>query len=87
MRYAVILRQRLGKVWRSDGGGAARVDGIRWYFTKGRGCVGVCCVPVLSSPTGESIALTIILRGTARAVTKANYLGRIQTTSAGTLGG
>jgi hypothetical protein len=41
-------------------------DGNRWYFTKGRGCVGVCYVPVLSSPTGESIALTIILRGTVR---------------------
>jgi hypothetical protein len=39
MQYVVILRQRLGKVWRCDGGGAARVDGIRRYFTKGTGRV------------------------------------------------
>lgn len=63
------------------------VDGTRWYFTKGRGCVGVCYVPVLSSATGESIALTIILRGTVRAVTRVNYSERIQTRSAGTWGG
>jgi hypothetical protein len=41
------------------------VDGIRWYFTKGTGCVWGRYVPVLSSPTGEPIALMLFRRETA----------------------
>jgi len=53
---------------------------------KGKGCVEVYYVPILSSPTGEPTALTTILSGTGCVVTRANFLGKIQMRSAGTLG-